>query len=460
MTECEVIVVGAGIGGLTTAALLAARGVDVCVFERQSQVGGCVANFEHLGYTFEPTCGVYSGWEADGTWERIFSQLPVPAPGVTKLSPNYVVRLPDGHDVQVSPDHAALETEIASVFTDCADACIRFLREIKSGAGASAPAELLDGTSRQFRWFIDAQLQTFTQCTSNGCSLPRASAALRLATGDLWSIDGAAQTLGDRLSESLKASGGSLRVNSPVLRLAYGTDGKPVGVDLLSGERVIAKHAIISNLTIWDTYGKLVGPSRTPRDIAGELKKLTAWGAYLIFLAIEEGAIEKLPASRTLLLFDLESEEYDPENQQLMLSLASGLTTGAPEGKRALTAMAFTQADEWFSFHEDHSWHEEKDQALLESWWTKLHQGLPQLGDSIEVIETSTPQTVYETTRRRLGMIGAPSAIDRRATLVLPFPNLFLVGDTASASPGLEGVAVSALNLADHLAPGTNPMRT
>ncbi|MGZ5435268.1 MAG: phytoene desaturase family protein [Pyrinomonadaceae bacterium] len=452
--ECEAIVVGAGIGGLTTAALLAARGVDVCVFERQSQVGGCVANFEHLGYTFEPTCGLYSGWEARGTWERIFSQLPVSAPGVTKLSPNYVVRLPDGREVQVSSDHSALENEIASVFTDCADAAIRFLRETKSGTGnAAVPAELLEGTSRQFRWFIDAQLQTFTQCTSKGCSLSRATAALRLATGDLWSIDGTAQTLGDRLSESLKASGGSLRLNSPVLRLSYGTDGKPVGVDLLSGERVIAKHAIISNLTIWDTYGKLVGPSRTPREVASELKKLTAWGAYLIFLGIDEAAIEGLPSPRTLLVCDSDRDEYDPENQQLMLNLASGLTTGAPEGKRALTAIAFTQADEWFSFHEDHSWHEEKDQALLESWWTKLHQGLPQLGDSVEVIETSTPQTVYETTRRRLGMIGAPSVIDRRALLVPPFPNLFLVGDTASAGLGLEGVANSALGLADHLAP-------
>ena len=449
--ECEVIVVGAGIGGLTTAALLAARGVDVCVFERQSQVGGCVANFEHLGYTFEPTCGLYSGWEAGGAWERIFSQLPVSAPGVTKLAPNYVVRLPDGRDVQVSSDHAVLETEIASVFTDCADFAIRFLREVRSGAGnAATPAELLEGTSRQFRWFIDAQLQTFAQCTSNGCSLPRAADALRIATGDLWSIDGAAQALGDLLAESLKASGGALRLNSPVLRLAYGTDGKPIGVDLLSGERVIATHSIISNLTIWDTYGKLVGPSRTPREVASELKKLTAWGAYLMFLAIDEGAIERLPAPRTLLICNSDVQEYDPENQQLMLNMAS---SGAPEGKRALTAITFTQADEWFSFHEDHSWHEEKDQAVLESWWTKLHQSLPQLGDSIEVIDTSTPQTVYETTRRRLGMIGAPSAIARQPTLVPTFPNLFLVGDTVPAGPGLEGVANSALALADYLAP-------
>jgi phytoene dehydrogenase-like protein len=170
-----------------------------------------------------------------------------------------------------------------------------------------------------------------------------------------------------------------------------------------------------------------------------------------MFLAIDERAIERLPSPRTLLVYDSDRDEYDPENQQLMLNLASGSGAGAPEGKRALTAIAFTQPEEWFSFHEDHSWHEEKDQALLESWWPKLHQALPQLGDSVEVIETSTPQTVYETTRRRLGMIGAPSAIDRLAPLRSPFPNLFLVGDTASGGLGLEGVANSALALADRL---------
>src|SRR5881392_2553832 len=74
--DFEVIVIGGGIGGLTTAALLAARGVNVCLFERQSRVGGCVANFEHLGYTFEPTAGLYSGWGPAGIYEKIFSELP------------------------------------------------------------------------------------------------------------------------------------------------------------------------------------------------------------------------------------------------------------------------------------------------------------------------------------------------------------------------------------------------
>src|SRR5437899_1097918 len=98
----EVVVVGGGIGGLTAAALLAARGINVCLFERQSRVGGCVANFEQMGYSFDPTIGLYRGWEAGGIHERIFSNLPVAPPRVQQLSPAYVVRMPDHNDVVVT----------------------------------------------------------------------------------------------------------------------------------------------------------------------------------------------------------------------------------------------------------------------------------------------------------------------------------------------------------------------
>src|SRR5207248_1740848 len=180
------------------------------------------------------------------------------------------------------------ENNLATAFSNCADAAISFFSRLDRihSAGNSGDQELawlLNDTSRSFRDFIDVQLQTFAQCISSQCSALRAAEALSVARGGLWSIDGGAQVLADRLADCVRASGGRLRVDAPVLRLAYGNEGVPIGVDLLSGERVTARRAIISNLTIWDTYGKLVGPGRTPKSIARNLRGLSAWGSYLLF---------------------------------------------------------------------------------------------------------------------------------------------------------------------------------
>src|SRR5574341_813078 len=410
----EVIVVGGGIGGLTTAALLAARGVDVCLFERQSQVGGCIADYEHLGYSFELTGGLYSGWGSAGTWSRIFSELPLAPPPITKLSPNYVVRLPGGCHVAVIDDRHTFEANLTAAFAECAGAAIQFferldrIRREGSAEVADPVASLLQDTSRSFRSFIDAQLQTFAQQSSADCPVLQAANALNIATGSLWSIDGGGQSLADCLASSLKKSGGRLRLDSPVLRLAYRSDGTPNGVDLLSGERVIATRAIVSNLTIWDTYGKLIGLSRTSRTIAAQLRKLSAWGAYLIFVGVDEVAAVEIP-QRLLLVYEADGgAEYDPANQQLVLNLGPPDNARAPVGKRAMTVWAFTDAEAWFAFHEDATAHEERDQVELEKCWALLHAAIPALGNRAEVIETATPVTFYETTRRKFGMIGAP----------------------------------------------------
>ncbi|HSD48088.1 MAG TPA: FAD/NAD(P)-binding protein, partial [Pyrinomonadaceae bacterium] len=86
----DVVVVGGGIGGLTVAALLAARGVSTCVLERQSQVGGCIARVEFSGYEFEPGMGIYTSFGEGEIYQRIFADLPVEVPQTTLIEKPYV----------------------------------------------------------------------------------------------------------------------------------------------------------------------------------------------------------------------------------------------------------------------------------------------------------------------------------------------------------------------------------
>ncbi len=94
---------------------------------------------------------------------------------------------------------------------------------------------------------------------------------------------------------------------------------------------------------------------------------------------------------------------------------------------------------------------------MLETSWARLHARLPELGAGAEVIETATPRTFYEATRRKLGMTGGiPQTLANAAanafTHRTPFPNLYLVGDTTFPGNGLAAVTHSALIVADEIA--------
>ncbi len=53
MSDYDVIVIGAGLGGISSAALLAKQGRKVLVLEQSERIGGCCSTFERNGYSFD-----------------------------------------------------------------------------------------------------------------------------------------------------------------------------------------------------------------------------------------------------------------------------------------------------------------------------------------------------------------------------------------------------------------------
>lgn len=456
----EVVVVGGGIGGLTVAALLAARGVDVCLLERGSQVGGVIATVEAFGYTFDPGVGIYPCWEPSEIHQRVFAELPVSPPRIQLHMPAYVVRLPDGVDVPIVGEDDQLSAALVKAFPECADQAIKFYQQcaaVPGGLGSATHSaatqkvsQYLDDTSASFRQFIDAQLQLLTQSSSATCDFERGAVALNIPRRGTFFIEGGAAELANRLADAIKQSGGRIRLDTPVLRLAYDSAGRARGVDLMSGETVEASRAIISNLTVWDTFGKLVGLNRTPLEIRKVLGASKGWGAYLVYLGIEETTAANLTSNRILALSAPESD-FDPESQ-FMISTAPAWDSRAPSGKRAATVLTFTEVEEWFAFHESAEELEQQDQSKLEVVWQRIHTAMPELGDGIEVIETSTPLDCYQLTRRKLGMISWPGPqVVHSPTEATFLDNLFFVGDTSGSTWGLAGVTRAAVNLANKL---------
>lgn len=447
----DFVVVGGGIGGLTTAALLTTRGYSTCLLERQSQVGGCIGRVEFSGHDFEPGMGVYNGFGPDEIFDRLFAELMVDEVLVEPVESNYVVRLADA-DFHFKSG-GEFESEIRRVFPECTAEALDFynrltgphrsrFKGLRSFLGQKNDAEdpLLKHlpAAPRFRSFIQVQLRALLHREVEQCNLGTAAQVLNLVRSQLYAIKGGTATLAERLEAVIRRAGGTVRLNSPVLRLAFNESGEAVGVDLLSGETIAAKHGVISNLTIWDTYGKLIGLNRTPPEIKKALTATQGSGAYLIYASMEESALQRLPAERFMV---------DADGGEFTFAAGTGPT---PPGKIAVTFKTRTDVNDWFRFHSSEEDFEEWDQSALEEFWSRIHRSLPELGGDIEVIETANPRTYYDQTRRKLGMIMGTDVVQPGSPQTST-PRLYIVGDTVATNGNTASVVSAAFMLYDSI---------
>lgn len=489
--DYEVVIIGGGIGGLTAGALLSARGVNVGLFERASSVGGLVRAVDEGGLRFDPGAGLHAGWGPGEVHQRVCDELGLPAPAAVQLETPYALRLPDGVEVIVPNSADEFEQQLRTAFPECAEAVVTFYRELEPiaaalertiarmpgvatasrwerakliaaeprmsarilGALADTTEKHLGRTSFRFRRFIDAQLQLCGLCDSAKCAYLYAATVLTLPFRGLYRIDGGAASLATALESAIRNHGGAVHCNQTVLRLTRDADGRATGVDLLNGERVTARRAVISNLTGADTYAKLVGRERITTEIRSKLQRGASWGAYQIFLTAADAAIRRLPTERVLALTDWQREQaFDPE--PTLLTVNAG--TAPLNGRRAVTVSTFSRTGNWFAYDQDGSEHSNRDQEELERWWTLLGGIAPEIIEGAEVVATSTPLTVYDDTRRALGAVGGlgqaldlfgPNSLTHRT----PVPGLYLVGDSVFPGNGIAAVTYSGLIAANEI---------
>ncbi len=105
----DVVLIGSGFGSLTAAALLAKRGLKVCVLEQAKYPGGCASSYKRKGYWFETGATTLVGLDAHMPLRHLLDETGITLP-VRKLDVPMQVHLPDG---QMLTRYADLEPWIA-----------------------------------------------------------------------------------------------------------------------------------------------------------------------------------------------------------------------------------------------------------------------------------------------------------------------------------------------------------
>jgi len=146
MKATTAIVIGAGIGGITTAAHLAQHGVHVTVLEKNQRPGGRCDRFSKDGYHFDtgPTLFVMPH-----IYEAEFASLGASVDDLLDLQrvdPTYRLVFDDGGQLALTSDLKIMYEQLEAIEPDSFDGFLRYLTE------GSSPLPAGDGTACRVRF--------------------------------------------------------------------------------------------------------------------------------------------------------------------------------------------------------------------------------------------------------------------------------------------------------------------
>jgi phytoene desaturase len=127
----EVVVVGGGFGGLSTACYLADAGAEVTVLERNDQLGGRASRLEREGFSFDMGPSWYL---MPDVFERFFGQFgerPDDYYDLGHLDPHYRIFFKDGDALDVSGDLDAMTARFDAYEAGAGDALLSYLEGSK-----------------------------------------------------------------------------------------------------------------------------------------------------------------------------------------------------------------------------------------------------------------------------------------------------------------------------------------
>jgi prolycopene isomerase len=481
----DAIVVGSGIGGLTSAALLARAGRRVLVVERHDRAGGYAHAFRRRGYRFDSAVHLVSGcepvpFEEGGLLHHLLEALGVRErcdfvrvdpcyrlewPGLALDAPCELERFIEAHVDRFPHESKGIRGFVAdclSIRTEASRA------EERVGMGPMARPE-------RFPLLLRYRRATLGHVLADRIADPEARAALAalwpylglppsrvsflyfatmlmsyVAEGAYY-CRGTFQNLADALVQGLRMREGELLLRTAVRRILV-EDGRAAGVVLENGQRVHAP-VVVSNVDAAQTVQELVGaehfPGRFRRRLAGASRSISA---FVVYAATSQDLARSELAHETFLF---EGPDHDASHASGLLGDPSWLSITvptfvdpglAPPGEHLLTLTTLVDA------RQQASWRDAKPR-LTELLLARAERRLPGLGDSLRFAEGATPRTMERYTRNEAGAIYGfdvtpaqvgPGRLDNRT----PLPGLYLAGHWTRPGGGVNGVVRSGLRTA------------
>jgi C-3',4' desaturase CrtD len=480
------VIIGAGVGGLTTAAVLARAGEQVTVLEAHIYPGGCAGTFYHQKYRFDAGATLAGGFYPGGPMDLVAQAAGVAEWPAESDDLAMVVHLPNREPITRWSDERRW-AERRRAFGDrgveffqwqerTSDAVWELALKglpwppqsvrdisllIQRGsrwalapqtltqlptlikAGASSMQPLLRGAGDELRLFIDAQLLISAQATSASANALYGAAALDLPRRGIVHLRGGMGTIAAELAQALRAHGGELRYRNEVTNV-YEQAGK-FRIDMRRGNPIIADH-VIFNLPPWNIRSLLSSPKIRRLQHLPTIPQ-DGWGAAMLYAGIDA---TDLPPDSALHHQVILAEPLGEGNSVYISLSPEWDISRAPHGKRAVTFSTHTNLEDWWHLYEtDRSQYERRREAIAERMLSAAEIALPGFRQSIELELPGTPVTFQRFTRREWGWVGGfPQTNLFRTWGPRLAKGLWMVGDSIFPGQSTTSVALGGLRVA------------
>lgn len=126
----DVVVIGAGVGGLTAAALLSKAGLSVCVLEREPHAGGYLAGFRRKDFRFDTAIHWLNQYGPEGLITRLFDIIGSDHPGAI-VQHNIKRYKGDTKDYMLTSNPDKLRDQLIAEYPNSKDGILRFFKAAK-----------------------------------------------------------------------------------------------------------------------------------------------------------------------------------------------------------------------------------------------------------------------------------------------------------------------------------------